>query len=190
MYLLVGLGNPGAKYEKNRHNVGFMVLDRLIENLKPTPISKKEFKGKLYKSQDLLLLKPLTFMNLSGQSVQAVKNFYKIPLEHIVVVHDDLDLALGALRFKRGGSSGGHNGLKSIDSLVGSEYVRVRFGIGRPERKEQVVSYVLSDFSTKELECIEPTLQKAAEAALALSRESLEKVRARYSQKGSECKEM
>ena len=96
---------------------------------------------------------------------------------------------MGALRFKKGGSSGGHNGLKSIDSSVGSEYVRVRFGIGRPERKEQVISYVLSDFTLKELECIEPVLDKAADAALALTKESLEEVRAHYSQKGMECKE-
>ncbi len=190
MYLIVGLGNPGAKYEKNRHNVGFMVVDRLIDRLSPTPISKKEFKGELYKSQDILLLKPSTFMNLSGQSVLAVKNFYKIPLEHIIVIHDDLDLPLGALRFKKGGSSGGHNGLKSIDALVGSEYLRVRFGIGRPERKEQVISYVLSDFTPEELECTLPVLDKAAEAALALTSQTLEEVKARYSQKGVECKEM
>ncbi len=189
MYLIVGLGNPGAKYAKNRHNVGFMVVDRLIDRLGPTPISKKEFKGELFKSQDILLLKPSTFMNLSGQSVLAVKNFYKIPQERIIVIHDDLDLPLGALRFKKGGSSGGHNGLKSIDALVGSEYLRVRFGIGRPERKEQVISYVLSDFTSKELECIDPVLDKAVEAALALTKESLEEVKARYSQKGIECKE-
>ncbi len=187
MHLIVGLGNPGAKYAKNRHNIGFMVVDRLIDRLDPLSISKREFKGELYKAGDILLLKPLTFMNLSGQSVAAVKNFYKIDIGDIIVIHDDLDLGLGALRFKRGGSSGGHNGLKSIDQMVGQEYIRIRFGIGRPERKEQVISYVLSDFTQKELECIEPSIQKAADAALALTKEPLEKVRAEYSQKPLNC---
>ncbi|BCD59722.1 MULTISPECIES: aminoacyl-tRNA hydrolase [unclassified Nitratiruptor] len=187
MHLIVGLGNPGPKYERNRHNIGFMVIDRLIERLKPTSISKKEFKGELYKAGSLFLLKPLTYMNLSGQSVLAVKNFYKIDIENIIVVHDDLDLGLGALRFKKGGSSGGHNGLKSIDALIGKEYIRIRFGIGRPQRKEDVVRYVLSDFTQKELECIVPVIDKAADAALALTRLSLDEVRSQYSQKQLNC---
>ncbi len=187
MHLIVGLGNPGKRYEKNRHNVGFMVVDELIGRLNPTPINKKEFKGELFKSSNILLLKPLTFMNLSGESVRAVKEFYKIPLENIIVVHDDLDLALGALRFKKGGGSGGHNGLKSIDSLCGREYLRVRFGIGRPRIKEDVVRYVLSDFTPKELECIEPVIKKAAGAALALTTHPLDYVKANYTQKGVNC---
>ena len=183
MHLIVGLGNPGERYRLTRHNIGFMVLEHLLQKLPTTPIKKKEFKGELFKYQNILLLKPLTFMNLSGQSVAAVKNFYKIDLDHIIVIHDDLDLGLGALRFKRGGSSGGHNGLKSIDSLCGSEYIRVRFGIGRPQSKEEVVRYVLSSFSKEELECIEPAIAKAGQAALALTKKSLEEVKSRYSQK-------
>ncbi len=187
MHLLVGLGNPGAKYAKNRHNVGFMVIDALIDRLAPASISKASFEGELYKVGSIFLLKPQTYMNLSGRSVAAVKNFYKIENHHIIVIHDDLDLGLGALRFKIGGSSGGHNGLKSIDSSIGSDYLRVRFGIGRPERKEEVIRYVLSDFSPKELECIEPAIQKAAEAAIALTQKGLEEVRNRYSQKALKC---
>jgi PTH1 family peptidyl-tRNA hydrolase len=103
-------------------------------------------------------------MNLSGESVLLVKNFYKIDNENIIVIHDDLDLKLGALKFKRGGSSGGHNGLKSIDKCIGNDYYRVRIGIGRPERKEEVINYVLSDFNENELECIKtafPIIKKA-----------------------------
>ena len=187
MHLIVGLGNPGDRYAKNRHNVGFMVIDALVDRLGPAKISKKEFQGELYKSSNILLLKPQTFMNLSGQSVAAVKNFYKIDSDNIIVIHDDLDLGLGALRFKRGGSSGGHNGLKSIDQHIGSDYIRIRFGIGRPERKEDVVRYVLSDFTPKELECIQPAIQKAGDAALELTKKSLEEVRARYTQKALNC---
>ena len=187
MYLIVGLGNPGKQYEKNRHNVGFMVVDELIRRLNPSPIQKSSFQGLLFKSGDTLLLKPQTYMNLSGKSVQAVKNFYKIQNEHIIVIHDDLDLGLGALRFKRGGSSGGHNGLKSIDEHIGSDYLRVRFGIGRPKHKSEVISYVLSDFTPKELACIRPRIEIASEAAIALCKEDLESVRSRYSRKPLIC---
>ena len=187
MHLIVGLGNPGEKYAKNRHNIGFMVIDRLIDRLNPTPYSKSSFKGELFKAGDILLLKPLTYMNLSGESVAAVKNFYKIENEHIIVIHDDLDLGLGAIRIKRGGSHGGHNGLKSIDAHIGADYIRVRFGIGRPEHKSQVISYVLSDFTPKELECIAPRIETCAEAALELSRKPLEEVRSHYSHKPLSC---
>jgi PTH1 family peptidyl-tRNA hydrolase len=187
MHLIAGLGNPGEQYRLTRHNVGFMVVERLIGELNPTPVKKSAFKGELYKAGDILLLKPLTYMNRSGESVAAVKNFYKIDTPNIIVIHDDLDLPLGALRFKRGGGHGGHNGLRSIDAHIGSEYLRVRFGIGRPERKEDVVRYVLSPFSQKELACIEPVIDLAAKAALELARKDLEEVRSRYTQKGVVC---
>ena len=184
MFLVVGLGNPGPKHKNNRHNIGFMVIDKVIDDLKPTSIHKKEFKGELYKYKDILLLKPKTYMNLSGESVAAVKNFYKIDNNKIVVIHDDLDLAFGALRFKIGGSSGGHNGLKSIDSKIGNDYIRVRIGIGRPNEKERVISYVLSDFSEKEKEHLDEVINKAAEAVLKIPVTNLEKIKSEYSQKG------
>ena len=187
MHLIVGLGNPGGKYAKNRHNIGFMVIDHLIDRLGPTPQSKSGFKGELYKTGKILLLKPLTFMNLSGESVAAVKNFYKIENEHVIVIHDDLDLGLGAIRIKRGGSHGGHNGLKSIDAHIGADYIRVRFGIGRPEHKSQVISYVLSDFTPKELACIGSRIEIAAEAALELTCKPLDEVRSCYSRKPLSC---
>lgn len=153
--LIVGLGNPGKKYALNRHNVGFMAVDYFINEFDAIKIGN--FKGELFKSSEFLFLKPSTYMNLSGESVVLVKNFYKINNENIIVIHDDLDLKLGALRFKRGGSSGGHNGLKSIDKYIGNDYYRIRIGIGRPERKEEVVTYVLSDFLPEELECVKTT---------------------------------
>ena len=187
MHLIVGLGNPAKEYALNRHNVGFMVVDELIHSLNPSTIHKSSFKGELYRQQEIFLLKPLTYMNRSGESVAAVRNFYKIPIENIIVIHDDLDLGLGALRFKRGGSSGGHNGLRSIDSCIGQDYLRVRFGIGRPSSKEDVIKYVLGDFSKEEYACIAPVIKKAADATLALCKNTLEFVRSYYSQKPLKC---
>ena len=121
MTLIVGLGNPGKEYAQTRHNIGFMVLDAIAAKYSKTEISKTSFQGELFKSGSLLFLKPSTFMNLSGKSVQAVYNFYKV--ENVIVIHDDLDLAFGALRFKKGGGSGGHNGIKSIDEYIGANYL-------------------------------------------------------------------
>lgn len=161
-----------------------MVIDKFIDDLKPTSINKKDFKGELFKSKNLLFLKPQTFMNLSGDSLIAVKNFYKIDNSKIIVIHDDLDLPFGAIRFKIGGSSGGHNGLKSIDSKIGNDYIRVRVGIGRPTQKDRVVDYVLSDFSEEEMKELKNIVNKAADAVLQITKIGLEKVRSRYSQKG------
>jgi len=189
MFLIVGLGNPGPKYKNNRHNIGFMVVDELINDLNPTQVNKKEFKGELYKSTQFLLLKPQTFMNLSGESVIAVKNFYKIDNSNIIVIHDDLDLPFGAIRFKIGGSSSGHNGLKSIDKFIGNDYIRVRIGIGRPKDKSKVVSFVLSDFSEEEKIYLKELIKKAAIATLELTKTSLDEVRSRFTQKGIIIKE-
>ncbi len=188
MHLIVGLGNPTDKHKNNRHNVGFMVIDHIVDLLKPSPVKKSSFKGELYKKEKLLLLKPQTFMNLSGESVREVASFYKIPAENIIVIHDDLDLPLGVIRFKIGGSSGGHNGLKSIDKHLSNAYKRVRIGIGRPKTKEEVVKYVLSDFTKEEEECLKNIVERAAKASLLLTRESIEKVANRYSSKKSTCR--
>ncbi len=150
MKLIVGLGNPSNNYYYTRHNIGFRIVDRLISASQANSISKKSFKGELYKASNKLFLKPLTFMNLSGESVRAVMQFYKIDLDDLIVIHDDIDLNLGAIRFKKGGSNGGHNGLKSIDELLGRDYLRVRVGVGKPSRKSEVVSYVLTPFNSDE----------------------------------------
>jgi PTH1 family peptidyl-tRNA hydrolase len=178
MKLIVGLGNPGSKYEKNRHNIGFLAVDYLIKEFNASKLSSK-FKGELYKSDEYLFLKPTTYMNLSGESVRLVKDFYKVENDDIIVIHDDIDLKLGALRFKKGGGSGGHNGLKSLDANIGNDYWRVRIGVGRPERKEMVVSYVLSDFEDEELECLEKLFPLIKEAI-----KDIKNAPSRYSKKG------
>ncbi|MDR1451979.1 MAG: aminoacyl-tRNA hydrolase [Helicobacteraceae bacterium] len=180
MTLIVGLGNPTKRYERTRHNAGFLAVDRLIERLKPVDISKSAFKGATLKSGDLALLKPTTYMNLCGESVCAVKNFYKP--ETIIVAHDDIDLPFGALRFKFGGASGGHNGLKSIDALCGAEYVRVRMGVGRPSGDQNVVDYLLSVWSADEAALLDKWTNQAADAILDLVCSPLERVQSTRTQ--------
>ncbi|QOQ87726.1 aminoacyl-tRNA hydrolase [Campylobacter corcagiensis] len=177
MTLVVGLGNPGSEYENTRHNIGFMLIDRL-KNSNFSDVSSAKFQGELYKNGSLLLLKPTTFMNLSGNSVKAVNDFYKP--ERIIVIHDDLDLNLGAIRFKFGGSSGGHNGIKSIDSLIGNGYERVRIGIGK---KGGAVGHVLGKFTNDESIYLEKILSYAKEATLALINGEMDDIKARYSTK-------
>lgn len=183
MLLIVGLGNPGTQYEDTRHNIGFKVIDNLVSDLGARDVSKNAFYGELFKSPNFLLLKPTTFMNISGKSVQAVKNFYKIELEDIVVVHDDIDLPFSALRFKNGGGHGGHNGLRSIDSMIGKEYSRVRMGVGKPEHKSQVADYVLHDFSLDEEKVLSAWIEHTASAIKALSTETLNEVKSKHSLK-------
>ncbi|WP_292655402.1 aminoacyl-tRNA hydrolase [Nitratifractor sp.] len=185
MTLYVGLGNPGPTYAKTRHNIGFRVIDRLVAETGARDISKKSFEGHLYREGDRFFLKPLTFMNLSGRSVKAVMDFYKIPLEDLVVIHDDIDLSLGTLRYKVGGSSGGHNGLKSIDAAVGGDYLRLRIGVGKPARKSEVVSYVLSPFTEQEEVIVEKVVEAATDAALKVPTISLNELKSRYTLKGS-----
>ncbi len=183
MTLYVGLGNPGPTYEKTRHNIGFRVIDRLVAETGARDISKKSFEGELYRQGSRFFLKPHTFMNLSGRSVRAVMNFYKIPLEDLVVIHDDIDLPLGTIRYKIGGSSGGHNGLRSIDAEVGREYLRVRLGVGKPTHKGEVVSYVLSPFTPEEETTVERIVVFAAEACLRIPELDISELKSRYSLK-------
>ncbi len=183
MLLIVGLGNPGIQYENTRHNIGFKVIDKLVSDLGARDVSKNTFYGELFKSPNFLLLKPTTFMNISGKSVQAVKNFYKIKLEDIVVIHDDIDLPFSALRFKNGGGHGGHNGLRSIDSMIGKEYTRVRMGVGKPEHKSQVADYVLHDFSVEEDEILPQWIEHTASAIKELQSKPLNEVKSKYSLK-------
>jgi len=186
MTLFVGLGNPGSQYENTRHNIGFKVIDKLIEDFGARDISKTSFEGKLYRSANTFFLKPTTFMNLSGKCLIAVKHFFKIELDEIIVIHDDIDLPFGALRFKKGGGHGGHNGLRSCDALVGKEYIRVRVGVGKPEHKSQVADYVLHDFSEKEAERLTQLIEHTAKACKALISEELNEVKSLYSLKSIE----
>ena len=186
MTLFVGLGNPGSRYEETRHNIGFKVIDRLINDLGARNISKNAFQGELYRVANTLFLKPTTFMNLSGRSVETVKQFFKIDLEEIIVIHDDIDLPFGAVRFKKGGGHGGHNGLRSLDAHIGKEYIRVRIGVGKPEHKSHVADYVLHDFSEEEQRSLEALIQHVAAACKALLSEELNEVKSKFSLKSIE----
>ncbi len=188
MWLVVGLGNPGVQYEATRHNIGFLALERVLRKVQAHPASSSSFHGELYKTPNLLLLKPATFMNRSGISVQAVKHFYKVELERIVVIHDDLDLPFGSVRFKQGGGNGGHNGLKSIDAAIGNGYLRVRMGIGKPAYKSQTADYVLSPFTPEEMAVLPEWIEHTAEAVLELTRHTLGYVASRYSVKSGDWK--
>ena len=184
--LIVGLGNPGPNYEHTRHNIGFMVIDELVKRQNAQKLSFSSFNGEFFKFSNHFLLKPLTFMNLSGNAIAAVKKFYKI--DEVVVIHDDLDLPFGTLRFKKGGGHGGHNGLKSADENISKEYIRVRMGIGKPEHKGEVASYVLSDFNKGEKEHLMEWISAASEAVESLLHSSLEDVSTKYTIKNFQLK--
>lgn len=181
MTLIVGLGNPDSKYKNNRHNVGFMVIDSIIGDHNVTSINKSSFKGELFKSKNILFLKPHTYMNLSGDSVRAVCDYYKP--DKIIVIHDDLDLPFGTLRYKIGGGNGGHNGLKSIDACIGKDYYRVRIGIGKPKNKGDVANFVLSDFPKADKENLEKIINISAKATKELVNEELSIISSKYTQK-------
>ena len=183
MWLVVGLGNPGKEYDGSRHNIGFMVLDALARRHKAPSFSAK-FKGELaqvpIKGAPCALLKPLTFMNLSGQSVQPTMAFFKIALDHIIVIHDDMDLELGQIKLKRGGGAGGHNGLRSIDGQIGPEYLRVRAGIGHPGDKSKVTGFVLTGFRGKDADEAAILVEKCADAVESLIHDGLEKAQMKF----------
>lgn len=164
MYLLVGLGNKGEKYKKTRHNFGFLTIDQIVEDHGLKLVGEK-FSSIVYTGEidgkKVIALKPLTFMNNSGIAALAAMAFYKIKLENIIVFHDEVDLDLGRVKVKTGGSSAGHNGLKSLDEKIGKDYMRVRLGVSRPANKEfEVADYVLSKFSKEEFEMVEKINKK------------------------------
>ncbi|MER7657815.1 aminoacyl-tRNA hydrolase [Streptomyces albidoflavus] len=187
-WLVVGLGNPGPEYAANRHNVGFMVADLLA--------SRAGGKFKAHKSRAqvlearigtpgpgsrrIVLAKPQSYMNLSGGPVTALRDFYKVPTERIVAVHDELDIDYGALRLKLGGGDNGHNGLKSMTKSLGPDYHRVRFGIGRPPGRMQVADFVLKDFSSTERKELDYFVDRAADAVEALVVAGLERAQSSY----------
>lgn len=170
-FLIVGLGNPGSKYRNTRHNVGFAALDALAESLH-TRVDRVKFQGLTGQAtaadKKLLLLKPTTYMNLSGQSVKAAASFYKLPPEHILVMFDDISLDPGRLRVRKNGSAGGHNGVKSIISCLGSqEFPRIKIGVGaKPHPDYDLADWVLSVFPYDLRASMEETYRRAAQAAL------------------------
>ncbi|MFO0597459.1 MAG: aminoacyl-tRNA hydrolase [Myxococcaceae bacterium] len=190
MKILCGLGNPGRQYEQNRHNVGFMVIDLLAARWKLAFTSHK-FDAELAQGsvggEKVLLLKPQTFMNLSGQALGGAARFYKVPAGDVLVVHDELDLPYAKLQLKVGGGTGGHNGLNSIRESWGEEaYVRLRFGIGKPQGpnpKERVIGHVLGDFSGEERPTLPDHLARAAEICEAWVKDGLQKTMNRFNGK-------
>ena len=159
--LVVGLGNPGAEYEDNRHNLGFWFVDRLARDLKVSLAPQGKFFGHVGRLDDLWLLKPSTFMNRSGQAVVALARFYKIMPDEILVVHDELDLQPGVIRLKQGGGIGGHNGLKDIQAhLTTPDFWRLRLGIGHPGERNEVVNYVLRAPRREEQELIDQAIDR------------------------------
>ena len=168
MLLIAGLGNPGAKYAGNRHNIGFMAADLIVRRHNFGPWQKKfsaEISEGLLDGEKIILIKPQTFMNNSGQSVGEAMRFHKLEPSSLIVIYDELDLVQGKLRAKTGGGSGGHNGIKSIDQHIGKDYRRIRLGIGHPGSKEQVLSHVLGDFAKADKVWLEPFLDAVADAA-------------------------
>lgn len=183
MYLIAGLGNPGDKYELTRHNIGFLVIDEIARrSILLNNLNNPNFKAIAFKTSNKILAKPQTFMNLSGESIVSIADYYDIPNENIIVIHDDLDLPFGAIKFKIGGGHGGHNGLKSIDSHIGKDYIRIRVGIGKPINKD-VANYVLSDFSKEELNQIKDIISHVVESIDLILKESLEKAQSTMTKK-------
>ncbi|OIP82017.1 MAG: aminoacyl-tRNA hydrolase [Rhodobacterales bacterium CG2_30_65_12] len=172
MKLFVGLGNPGAKYARNRHNIGFMAVDRIAEDHAFSPWRAK-FQGQVCEgrlgSEKVALLKPETYMNLSGQSVGEAMRFFKLAPEDVTVFHDELDLAPGKLKLKQGGGHAGHNGLRSIHAHIGEAYARVRLGIGHPGHKDRVANYVLTDFARADEGWLDDLLRGIGDGAVHLA---------------------
>ena len=172
MKLFVGLGNPGKKYTNNRHNIGFMALNQIANDHSFSPW-KNKFQGQITDGklgdEKVILLKPETFMNLSGQSVSETIKFYKIKIEDIIVFHDELDLAPAKLRVKISGGHAGHNGLRSIHQHIGADYHRVRMGVGHPGHKDRVANYVLSDFAKSDQNWLQDLLFGISDGAIYLA---------------------
>jgi len=168
MLIIAGLGNPGGKYDANRHNIGFMAADEIVRRHSFSPWKNKfnaEISDGKLGGEKVLVIKPQTFMNESGQSVGEAVRFYKEDISNLVVIYDELDLAPGKLRIKTGGGHGGHNGIKSIDAHCGNDYRRMRLGIGHPGVREKVTGHVLGDFAKADHEWLTPLLQSIAENA-------------------------
>ncbi|MEK9520353.1 aminoacyl-tRNA hydrolase [Streptomyces sp. NPDC087908] len=188
-WLIVGLGNPGPEYAANRHNIGFMVVDLLAERMRGSfkragKAQAQVVEGRLGPpgpaSRRVVLAKPMSYMNLSGGPVTALRDFYKVPTAHVVAVHDELDIDYAVLRLKIGGGDNGHNGLKSMTKAMGADYHRVRCGIGRPPGRMQVADFVLKDFSSTERKDLDWFVDRAADAVECLVAEGLERAQSAY----------
>jgi len=188
-WLIVGLGNPGPEYASNRHNVGFMVVDLLAGRIggkfkRAGKAQAQVVEGRIGPpgpaGRRVILAKPMSYMNLSGGPVTALRDFYKVPTAQIVAIHDELDIDYGVLRLKLGGGDNGHNGLKSMTKAMGPDYHRVRFGIGRPPGRMQVADFVLKDFSSAERKELDYFVDRSADSVECLVTEGLERAQSAY----------
>lgn len=187
MYIIAGLGNPGKQYENTRHNAGFMALDALADQL-GTSIEEKKHKALCGKAviggEKVILLKPQTFMNLSGESIRAAADFYKVDPEHIMVIYDDISLEPGQLRIRKKGSAGGHNGIKSIIAHLGTqEFPRIKVGVGAKPDRMDLADYVLGHFSQIESRVMDDAAKEAGQAAQAMILDGIESAMNRYNSK-------
>jgi PTH1 family peptidyl-tRNA hydrolase len=186
--LIIGLGNPGTKYQLTKHNIGWLVLDRYLDRIKHAQNFKEKFKGKFVETgtgsdSKHYFLYPQTFMNLSGESIRPFCDFYKLPVSSLIVLHDELDLPLGEVQFKMGGGTGGHNGLKSMDQHLGTkEFARLRIGIGRPEYGD-VADWVLSTWSNEQWPQVEKFIDYAAQSLQTLLEKGWSKTINQYNRK-------
>ena len=184
MYLIVGLGNPEADYDKTRHNMGFHVINELAKEYE-IELNRKNFNG-IYgngtiEGQKVILLKPQTYMNLSGESIIEYKNFYKIALENIIVVYDDIDLEPGEIRIRRKGSAGSHNGMKSVVQYLNSEdFPRVRVGIGKPEEEKELIQHVIGSVDEQEWKLLNEGTKKAKNAIIQIIKDGIDKAMNKY----------
>ena len=177
MKLIVGLGNPGGEYRETRHNVGFQVVDALVEQFGQS-VFEKRFKGQMVRlrigGESAILLKPMTYMNLSGESAGPAAGYFKIPPEDVIVIHDELDIEPGRIKLKKGGGHGGHNGLRSlIKHLPDANFVRVRIGVGRPPPRWDAADYVLGKFTNDERSVIDEVIETAKDAVESILKEGL-----------------
>jgi PTH1 family peptidyl-tRNA hydrolase len=192
MILVAGLGNPGKEYSSSRHNVGFIVVDEIAKRL-GISLKKKGFRSLyaevLLEEKKLLLLKPQTYMNLSGVAVSDAIEFFKIPPKDIIVVYDEIDLPLGSIRIKTGGGSAGHKGVQSIINCLGeSDFVRVRVGIGKPIQKSEIIGHVLSGFEKGEQKIMEDTVSRAADAILEIILRGLQNAMNKFNRRSEDLK--
>lgn len=184
MYYIFGLGNPGLKYKKTRHNAGFMAIDALAKEL-GIKMKNSKFDAKMgegfYEGEKIVLIKPQTYMNNSGFSVSGVMNYFNISGDKIIVIYDDMDLAVGNLRIKAKGSAGAHNGMKSIINCIGTqEFPRIRMGIGKPKGEKDVIGHVLGKFGKDENALVEEMTQNAAHAALLIATKGIEAAQQKF----------
>jgi len=185
MWLIVGLGNPGNEYKLTRHNIGFMAVDYFLQGLGNPPI-KNQFKAEVaqakWRDHQLVFCKPQTYMNLSGESVQPLVGFYKIPLDHVIVIHDEIDQPFGQMKIQKNRGHGGHNGIKSISGLLGSaDYIRLRLGVGRPANPNiPVADHVLGKFAKEEFEKMPDFLNKSVDAIESIILDGIQKASTKF----------